>query len=111
LAAIEYIECVLENIQVFRDDNQFKKLIEDKNQFVISRSDELSFTPLVANRRTKNKMPGEIMSDESISCPLTNFKINTYFTIIDIVCTKMRGRFNDQSTIFTTFLSKANNRS
>jgi hypothetical protein len=38
------------------------------------------------------------MSNESISCPLTNFKINTYFTIIDIVCNKTKGRFNDQST-------------
>jgi hypothetical protein len=54
LAATEYIQCVFENIQVFRDDNQFKKLIEDKNQFVLSRSDELSFTPLVENRRTKS---------------------------------------------------------
>jgi hypothetical protein len=99
LAATEYVQCVFENIQAFRDDNQFKKLIEDKNQFVLSRSDELSFTPFVANRRrTKKKMLGEIMSDESISCPFTNFKINTYFTIIDIVCTKMRERFNDQST-------------
>jgi hypothetical protein len=43
-------------------------------------------------------MPGEIMSDECISCPFTNFKINAYYSIIDIVYTKMRGRFNDQST-------------
>jgi hypothetical protein len=47
---------LFENIQIFRDDNQFKKLIEDKNQFVLSRSNELSFTPLVANRRRKNKI-------------------------------------------------------
>jgi len=99
LAATEYIQCVFEKIQAFRDDNQFKSLIEDKNQFVSSKSDELSFTPLVANRkRAKKKMPGEIMSDAPISCPITSFKVNTYFTIIDIVCTQIRERFNDQST-------------
>jgi len=43
-------------------------------------------------------MPGEIMSDEPISCPITSFKVNTYFTIIDIVCTQIRERFNDRST-------------
>lgn len=99
LAASEYIQCVFEKIKAFRDDKQFEMLIEDKNQFISSKSDELSFTPLVANRRrAKKKMPGEIMSDELISCPLTNFKVNTYFTIIDIVCTQIRDRFNDQST-------------
>lgn len=99
LAATEYIQWVFEKIQAFRDDNQFEMLIKNKNQFVSSKSDELSFTPLVTNRkRAKKKMPGEIMSDEPISCPLTNFKVNTYFTIIDIVCTQIRERFNDQST-------------
>ncbi|XP_025198494.1 uncharacterized protein LOC112596886 [Melanaphis sacchari] len=58
LAATEYIQSVFEKIQAFRDDNQFENLIEDKNQYISSKSDELSFTPLVANRkRAKKKMP------------------------------------------------------
>lgn len=99
LVATEYIQCVFEKIQAFRDHNQFEMLIKNKNEFVSSKSDKLSFTPLVTNRRrVKKKIPGEIMSDELISCPLTNFKINTYFKIIDIVFTQIRERFNDQST-------------
>jgi len=51
LAATEYIQCVFEKIQAFRDVNQFKSLIEDKNQYVSSKNDELSFTTLVANKK------------------------------------------------------------
>lgn len=52
------------------------------------------------------------MSDEPITCILSNFKVNTYFTIIDNMCTQNRERFNDQSTPlykFITFSIKENN--
>jgi len=43
-------------------------------------------------------MPGKNIADEQISCPIKNFQVNTYYTIIDIVSTQIVERFNDQST-------------
>lgn len=40
---------------------------------------------------------GELSSDEPTIDNIQNFKINTYFTIIDIVLTQISERFNDHS--------------
>lgn len=55
LGASEYVKLILEKIHTFRSEHQFKKLVEDKNTFIASKANELSFTPLSLNRiRKKN---------------------------------------------------------
>lgn len=99
LGASEYVKLILEKINSFKSEHQFKKLVEDKNTFIASKANELSFTPLSLNRiRRKKIMPGEKIADGQISCPIKNFQVNTYYTIIDIVSTQIVERFNDQST-------------
>lgn len=99
LGASEYVKLILEKINIFRSEHQFKKLVEDKNTFIASKANELSFTPLSFNRirRKKNNVRKKI-ADEQISCPTKNFQVNTYYTIIYIVSTQIVERFNDQST-------------
>lgn len=43
-------------------------------------------------------MSGENTVDEPIDDPLLNFKINTYYVLIDIVLIQIQERFNDIST-------------
>lgn len=56
--------------------------------------------PLTDTRiRRIKKMPGEVASDDQPTIsPINNFKIKTYFTVIDIVSTQVTERFNEYST-------------
>jgi hypothetical protein len=42
-------------------------------------------------------MPGEIAFDEEFADPVQNFKIKSYFVILDIVSTQIQERFNESS--------------
>ncbi|XP_008178520.1 zinc finger MYM-type protein 1-like [Acyrthosiphon pisum] len=66
LGASEYVKLILEKIHTFRSEHQLKKLVEDKNTFIASKANELSFTPLSLNRIRKKKIPGENIADEQI---------------------------------------------
>lgn len=43
-------------------------------------------------------MTGELASDNSLTKPINTFKIKTYITIIDIVTTQIKERFNENFT-------------
>lgn len=100
LNAVSYVQFVLKKMQELRNETQFKIIVNEKNIFLDSRSNDFYFLPLtdIRTRRIK-KMPGEMASDDQpIISPLDNFKIKTYYTVIDIVCTQVAERFNDRST-------------
>lgn len=99
LAATNYVQNSLMKIEDLRNDFQFQNLIIQKDEFIELKKNDFSFTPLiqVRSRRIK-KMPGELASDESLTEPINTFKIKTYITIIDIVTTQIKERFNENST-------------
>lgn len=44
-------------------------------------------------------MPGEkAPDDQPLISPIDNFKIKTYYAVIDIVCTQVAERFSEYST-------------
>ncbi|KAL4113064.1 hypothetical protein QTP88_016758 [Uroleucon formosanum] len=97
-AAISHVEQTLNIIKTFRSDDEFKNLIQAKDDFIQSKNKEFSFTPLPGYRicRTK-KMPGEISSDQRIIDRMDNFKVNTFYTILDITTTQITKRFNEET--------------
>jgi len=97
LAAINYMQNCLAKMKKFRCDEEFNKLLEEKENFIESKED-ITFIPLPSKRVRRVKIrAGETSSDESIIDPIQNFKINVYFTIVDIVITQISDRFNDHS--------------
>jgi len=87
----------LAKIKKFRCDEEFNKLLEEKENFIESKED-IIFIPLPSKRVRRVKIrAGETFSDESIIGQIQNFKINVYFTIVDIVITQISDRFNDYS--------------
>ncbi|KAL4113857.1 hypothetical protein QTP88_017418 [Uroleucon formosanum] len=87
-------------------DNEFKNLIQAKDDFIQSKNKEFSFTPLPGYRiRRTKKMPGEISSDQRIIDRMDNFKVNTFYTILDITTTQITKRFNEETMPFFKDLS------
>lgn len=105
-AAISHVEQTLNIIKTFRSDDEFKNLIQAKDDFIQSKNKEFSFTPLPVNRiRRTKKMPGEISSDQCIIDRMDNFKVNTFYTILDITTTQITKRFNEETMPFFKDLS------
>ncbi|XP_050065236.1 zinc finger MYM-type protein 1-like isoform X2 [Aphis gossypii] len=99
LGAVNYIENVSFNIKELRNDNKFELIVLEKDKFIESKKDNLLFTPLVHSRvRRIKKMPGEVASDVEFADPVQNFKIKSYYAILDIVSTQIQERFNENST-------------
>lgn len=99
LGAVNYIENVLFNIKELRNDSKFELIVLEKDKFIESKKDNLLFTPLVSSRvRRIKKMPGELAPDEEFADPVQNFKIKSYFVILDIVSIQIQERFNESST-------------
>jgi len=99
LGAVNYIENVLFNIKELRNDSKFESIVLEKDKFIESKKDNLLFTPLVHSRvRRIKKMPGELASDEEFADPVQNFKIKSYYVILDIVSIQIQDRFNESST-------------
>ncbi|XP_060846352.1 zinc finger MYM-type protein 1-like [Rhopalosiphum padi] len=99
LAAVSYVKCVEKKILSLRSENEFHVLLKEKEEFITSKNDEFYITPLIQTRmRRKKVMAGDMTLDEQQSQnPIQNFKINTYFIIIDIVNTQLSERFNECS--------------
>lgn len=99
LAAVSYVKCVEKKILSLRSENEFHVLLKEKEEFITSKNDEFYITPLIQTRmRRKKVMAGDMTLDEQPSQnPIQNFKINTYFIIIDIVNTQLSKRFNECS--------------
>lgn len=99
LGAINYTQSIFIQIQILRSDESFKNIINDKDNFINSKLIDFSFTSLEISRVKKIKrMPGEIAADEQLNSPIDNFRIKTYYSIIDIVITQITERFNEDST-------------
>jgi hypothetical protein len=89
---------VLFNIKELRNDSKFELIVLEKDEFIESKKDNLLFTPLVHYRvRRIKKMPGEIAFDEEFADPVQNFKIKSYYVMLDIVSTQIQERFNESS--------------
>jgi len=102
-AAISHVEQTLNIIKTFRSDDEFKNLIQAKDDFIQSKNKEFPFTPLPVNRiRRTKKMPGEISSDQRIIDRMDNFKVNTF---LDITTTQITRRFNEETMPFFKDLS------
>jgi len=105
-AAISHVQQTLNIIKTFRSDDEFKNLIQEKDDFIQSKNKEFTFTPLPVNRiRRTKKMPGEISSDQRIIDQMDNFKVNTFYTILDITTTQITKRFNEETMPFFKDLS------
>jgi len=99
LGAINYTQSIFIQIQILRSDESLKNIINDKDNFINSKLNDFSFTSLEISRVKKIKrMPGEIAADEQLNSPIDNFRIKTYYSIIDIVITQITERFNEDST-------------
>lgn len=99
LGAINYNQSILSQIQIIREDESFENILKDKENFINSKLNDFSFTYLQPSRVKKiKKMPGEIAADEQLNSPIDNFRIKTYYSIIDIVTTQITERFNEDST-------------
>ncbi|XP_022168063.1 zinc finger MYM-type protein 1-like, partial [Myzus persicae] len=100
LNAVSYVKFVLKRIQELRSETQFKIIVNEKNKFLESKFNHFYMIPLteIRTRRIK-KMPGEkAPDDQPLISPIDNFKIKTYYVVIDIVCTQVAERFNEHST-------------
>ncbi|XP_025190406.1 zinc finger MYM-type protein 1-like [Melanaphis sacchari] len=105
-AAISHVQQTLNTIKTFRSDDEFKNLIQEKDDFIQSKNNEFSFAPLPINRiRRTKKMPGEVSSDQRIIDQMENFKVNTFYTILDITTTQITKRFNEETMPFFKDLS------
>jgi len=99
LNAVSYVQFVLKKMQELRNETQFKIIVNEKNTFLNSRTNDFAMTLTDIRTRHIKEMPGEMATDDQpIISPIDNFKIKTYFTVIDIVCTQVTERFNEHST-------------
>jgi len=108
-AAISHVQQTLNIIKTFRSDDEFKNLIQEKDDFIQSKNNEFSFAPLPINRiRRTKKIPSEISSNQRIIDQMENFKVNTFLyrnTILDITTTQITKRFNEETMLFFKDLS------
>lgn len=99
LAAINYTQSILVQIKNIRKDQSFESILLDKDKFIQSKIDDFSFILLTHTRaRRIKKMIGEIASDEQISSPIDQFRIKSFYFVIDIVINQITQRFNEDST-------------
>lgn len=100
LAAVNCIQDALTKIEDLRCDKQFDELQKNKNKFIESKKNDFSFTPIKQNKRVRRIkiMSGEQSLDEPIYNPIDKFKANTYFTVLDIITTQIKERFNENSS-------------
>jgi len=91
LAAVSYVKCVDKKILSLRSETEFQVLLKEKKEFITSKNDEFDISHLIQTRiRRKKVMAGDMALDEQPSQnPIQNFKINTYFNIIDIISTQI----------------------
>ncbi|KAL5236453.1 hypothetical protein ACI65C_003863 [Semiaphis heraclei] len=110
LSAVSYVKSVQKKINLFRNDTQFEAIVKEKEIFVNTNVVDFDIIPLTQTRmRKKKKMPGETSSDELPNLsPVNNFKINTYFTVIDIISSQIFERFNNNSNPLINDLSLFN---
>lgn len=100
LGAVESVSKCIVNLQELRDENRFTEIINQLKEFKINSALNYDdFKPLKINRKKiVPRMSGENAVDESIDEPLKDFKVNTYFSAIDITLAQIKDRFSDIST-------------
>lgn len=60
-AVVNYVHQTLRTIEMFRNNDEFKNRIQNKHNFIKSKNDEFSFTPLPMNRvRFVKELPEEL---------------------------------------------------
>lgn len=64
------------------------------------KKNDFSFTPIKQNKRIRRVkiMSGEKSLDEPIYNPTDQFKVNTYYTVLDIITTQIKECFNENSS-------------
>jgi hypothetical protein len=83
-----------------RDENRFTEIINQFKEFKINSTLNYNdFKPLKINcKKIVPRMSGKYAIDKSIDESLNNFRVNTYFSAIDITLTQIKDRFSYIST-------------
>ncbi|CAI6347556.1 unnamed protein product [Macrosiphum euphorbiae] len=96
LSATLLLQSKYEELIQLRTDEALKNIISNADEFIENTS--LEFSSLVEGRiRRKKVMCGETSRDEPLACSNTNFRVNTFFVVIDRVTSELNRRFFDQS--------------
>lgn len=83
--------------QLLKLRDEFDSIVIEVEQFIQNHPHE-NFTPLPQKRSRKRKMmPGEQATDEPTTDPLTNFKHHTFYMVLDIICSQIDQKFNNDT--------------
>lgn len=95
LRLVNYAKTQLEN---FRCDEEYEKLVTESNQFCLAHDlHENNFKE--RRTRKKKRMVEENTEDEVLNSAFINYKINTYFKVLDNIVISFTTRFNSAQEI------------
>jgi len=93
LGAVNSVQVVLDNIKKMRSDKVFQNICNETTIFM--EKSDFEFTSLPVKRcRRKKLMAGEFNPDHVITDPKQEYKVNTYFMIIDAAIVSIETRFH-----------------
>lgn len=95
LRLVNYAKTQLEN---FRCDEEYEKIVTESNQFSLAHDlHENNFKE--RRTRKKKRMVDENTEDEVLNSAFINYKINTYFNVLDNIVISFTTRFNSAQEI------------
>lgn len=93
LTASFLIKKKYEEIVSYRSEESFKIIFAESEAFMDSMQN-IEFQPLPERHARKRKiMFDEKAPDETISDPIVNFRVNTYFASVDLILSEINRRF------------------
>jgi len=93
LAASFLIKKKYEEIVTYRSEEKFNIILAESEAFMDSMHN-IEFYPLPERHGRKRKMMfDEQAPDETISDPIFNFRVNTYFASVDLILSELNRRF------------------
>lgn len=93
LGAVNSVQVVLDNIKKIRSDKIFQNICNETTIFMEKSDFELTSLPVKRCRR-KKIMAGDCNPDHVITDPKQEYKVNTYFMIIDAAIVSIETRFH-----------------
>lgn len=80
-------------IVALRSEKALKNVLDEAETFIAS-VPTLNFSPLSECRlKNKKKMYDHQASDEPLNDPFVNFRVNTYFSAVDLIVSELKRRF------------------
>lgn len=106
---IEAAKVKIKNLNSRESNNNFNNIINEVDEF--SNRYEVVFTPLSLQRKRRvPRMAGELRRDEPIEDPIKKFKINCFYSVLDIIQNQLCERFSDRSGLFKDLSLLSRNR-